>query len=144
MKKNEILCIKYILNAQAASDAAKNNKSRNMWLKDNDIFTAASKNEKNSYFPNKKARMGLYGNYEKKENCIELAIKLIKRYNFKDINYYYDGEKGIVYFDIKRQNRKFQISFHNRLYLKTQGRVCRWSKNLGSCASQCYELEKMI
>lgn len=81
--------------------------------------------------------------YQKKDKFIYQAITMVNRFNPKNINYYVIRQpdqngnmSNVIYFDIKIDEMRYQISFHNfRRAIRNmtgKGRVTRWHGYEGS------------
>ena len=131
--KNFIFVIKAICKAQIASDAGKG------------IYTLSCKNDKNA----------VNTAYLSKENYILQALGVLTKSKITNINYWCEktGDQNgcpsiIVYFDIKINNERKQVSFHTPLnrasetllkYVST-GRKTRWDKKIGGSQDTCRQL----
>ena len=131
--KNFIFVIKAICKAQIASDAGKG------------IYTLSCKNDKNA----------VNTAYLSKENYILQALGVLTKSKLTNINYWCEktGDQNgcpsiIVYFDIKINNERKQVSFHTPLnrasetllkYVST-GRKTRWDKKIGGSQDTCRQL----
>lgn len=125
--------IKLIVAAQYNSDAAK---GINIIPDKYDMY-------KNTYY------------YDAKDKCILAAINLINSTSRSGINYYVveqldqNGHKSrVVYFDIKYNDLKYQISFHSFSgaikKLVGKGRPTRWTKELAGSRDACLELIRLV
>ena len=131
--KNFIFVIKAICKAQIASDAGKG------------IHTLICKNDKHA----------VNTAYLSKENYILQALGVLTNSKVTNINYWCEkaGDQNgypsiIVYFDIKINNERKQVSFHTPLnrasetllkYVST-GRKTRWDKKIGGSQDTCRQL----
>ena len=131
--KNFIFVIKAICKAQIASDAGKG------------IYALSCKNDKNA----------VNTAYLSKENYILQALGVLTKSKVTNINYWCEktGDQNgypsiIVYFDIKINNERKQVSFHTPLnrasekllkYVST-GRKTRWDKKIGGSQDTCRQL----
>ena len=131
--KNFIFVIKAICKAQIASDAGKG------------IYKLACKKDKNA----------VNTAYLSKENYILQALGVLTKSKLTNINYWCEktGDQNgcpsiIVYFDIKINNERKQVSFHTPLnrasetllkYVST-GRKTRWDKKIGGSQDTCRQL----
>lgn len=131
--KNFIFVIKAICKAQIASDAGKG------------IYKLACKKDKNA----------VNTAYLSKENYILQALGVLTKSKLTNINYWCEktGDQNgypsiIVYFDIKINNKRKQVSFHTPLnraseallkYVST-GRKTRWDKKIGGSQDTCRQL----
>ena len=131
--KNFIFAIKAICKAQIASDAGKG------------IHALTCKNDKNA----------VNTAYLSKENYILQALGVLTKSKVTNINYWCEktGDQNgypsiIVYFDIKINNKRKQVSFHTPLnrasetllkYVST-GRKTRWDKKIGDSRDVCRQL----
>ena len=93
------------------------------------------------------------GGYKCKVNYIILALNLIRK-NQTDFSYYIERKEDqngfpsiIVYFEIKIEGKRIQVSFHTPLNkagelekLVSTGRRTRWNKRQGACQGACEEL----
>lgn len=124
--------IKNIILAQIASDSGKGIKT----LPD---FTGA--------------REAIAEGYNKKDYYIASAIVLINSTPRSGINYYVEEKPDqngypslVIYFDIKLNGKRYQISFHspkNRTTLYhfcSKGRKTRWTKEIEGSRKACEEL----
>jgi hypothetical protein len=126
---------RYIILAQSASDAGKGSKFR--------------------YIPD--SRGAFHFGYGVKTSYILAAIRLIRACNQNMFRYYVTGntpdQNGnasvIVYFDVKLEGKRRQISFHtpwNQVEgtilerLIGSGRKTRWDRNIGGSSDTCYDL----
>ena len=131
--KNFIFVIKAICKAQIASDAGKG------------IYTLSCKNDKNA----------VNTAYLSKENYILQALGVLTKSEVTNINYWCEkaGDQNgypsiIVYFDIKINNERKQVSFHtplnraseNLLKYVSTGRKTRWDKKIGGSQDTCRQL----
>ena len=131
--KNFIFVIKAICKAQIASDAGKG------------IYELSCKNDKHA----------INTAYLSKENYILQALGVLTKSKNTNINYWCEetGDQNgypsiIVYFDIKINNERKQVSFHTPLnkasegllkYIST-GRKTRWDKKIGGSQDTCRQL----
>lgn len=131
--KNFIFVIKAICKAQIASDAGKG------------VHTLTCKNDKNA----------VNTAYLSKENYILQALGVLTKSKITNINYWCEltGDQNgypsiLVYFDIKINNKRKQVSFHTPLnrasdalfrYVST-GRKTRWDKKIGGSQDACRQL----
>ena len=131
--KNFIFVIKAICKAQIASDAGKG------------IYKLACKKDKNA----------VNTAYLSKENYILQALGVLTKSKLTNINYWCEktGDQNgcpsiIVYFDIKINNERKQVSFHTPLnrasetllkYVST-GSKTRWDKKIGGSQDTCRQL----
>ena len=131
--KNFIFVIKAICKAQIASDAGKG------------IYKLTCKKDKNA----------VNTAYKSKENYILQALGVLTKSKITNINYWCEktGDQNgypsiIVYFDIKINNKRKQVSFHTPLkrasetllkYVST-GRKTRWDKKIGDSRDVCRQL----
>ena len=131
--KNFIFVIKAICKAQIASDAGKG------------IYKLACKKDKNA----------VNTAYLSKENYILQALGVLTKSKVTNINYWCEkaGDQNgcpsiIVYFDIKINNERKQVSFHtplnraseNLLKYVSTGRKTRWDKKIGGSQDTCRQL----
>ena len=131
--KNFIFVIKAICKAQIASDAGKG------------IYALTCKNDKNA----------VNTAYLSKENYILQALGVLTKSKITNINYWCEkaGDQNgypsiIVYFDIKINNERKQVSFHtplnrasgNLLKYVSTGRKTRWDKKIGGSQDTCRQL----
>ena len=133
MPNNFIFIIKAICKAQIASDAGKG------------IYELSCKNDKHA----------VNTAYLSKENYILPALGVLTKSKTTNINYWCEetGDQNgypsiIVYFDIKINNERKQVSFHTPLnkasegllkYIST-GRKTRWDKKIGGSRDTCRQL----
>lgn len=131
--KNFIFVIKAICKAQIASDAGKG------------VYELACKKDKHA----------VNTAYLSKENYILQALGVLTKSKLTNINYWCEktGDQNgypsiIVYFDIKINNKRKQVSFHTPLnqasgallkYIST-GRKTRWDKKIGGSRDACRQL----
>lgn len=131
--KNFIFIIKAICKAQIASDAGKG------------IYALTCKHDKNA----------VNTAYLSKENYILQALGVLTKSKHTNINYWCEqtGDQNgypsiIVYFDIKINNERKQVSFHTPLnrasetllkYVST-GRKTRWDNKIGGSQDTCRQL----
>lgn len=95
-----------------------------------------------------------YGN---KPMYIQRALQLIDSCPRMGINYYVvaEGDQNgypsvLVYFDIRENGKRYQISFHNPMgkaemlipYIG-KGRKTRWNKEIGGSRNACNELSRL-
>ena len=131
--KNFIFVIKAICKAQIASDAGKG------------IYALTCKNDKNA----------VNTAYLSKENYILQALGVLTKSKITNINYWCEkagAQNGypsiLVYFDIKINNERKQVSFHtplnraseNLLKYVSTGRKTRWDKKIGGSQDTCRQL----
>ena len=131
--KNFIFVIKAICKAQIASDAGKG------------IYKLTCKKDKNA----------VNTAYLSKENYILQALGVLTKNKVTNINYWCEkaGDQNgcpsiIVYFDIKINNKRKQVSFHtplnraseNLLKYVSTGRKTRWDKKIGGSQDTCRQL----
>ena len=131
--KNIIFVIKAICKAQIASDAGKG------------VYKLTCKNDKNA----------VNTAYLSKENYILQALGVLTKSKITNINYWCEktGDQNgypsiIVYFDIKINNERKQVSFHtplnraseNLLKYVSTGRKTRWDKKIGGSQDTCRQL----
>ena len=131
--KNFIFVIKAICKAQIASDAGKG------------IYKLTCKKDKNA----------VNTAYLSKENYILQALGVLTKSKVTNINYWCEkaGDQNgcpsiIVYFDIKINNERKQVSFHtplnraseNLLKYVSTGRKTRWDKKIGGSQDTCRQL----
>ena len=95
--------------------------------------------------------------YEAKVPLLIKTIKLINSAPRCGINYFIEKNKGdqngypstIVYFEIKINNKKWQVSFHtpahqaDELDILPSGRKTRWDKKKGGSYAACKELKAL-
>ena len=131
--KNFIFVIKAICKAQIASDAGKG------------IYALTCKNDKNA----------VNTAYLSKENYILQALGVLTKSKLTNINYWCEktGDQNgypsiIVYFDIKINNERKQVSFHTPLNRASEkllkyvspGRKPRGDKKIGGSQDTCRHL----
>ena len=128
--------IKNIILAQIASDGGKNIKTL--------------QNMKGAKEASKKG-------YAVKDKYIKTAITLINTTPMSGINYYVEEKPDqngypsmVIYFDIKLNEKRYQISFHspkNRTTLShfcSKGRKTRWTKEINGSREACIELASIL
>ena len=126
---------RFIILAQTASDAGKGSKFK--------------------YIPD--SRGAIHFGYGVKTHYILQAIALIRITDQKMFRYYVSGQTPdqngnasvIVYFDVKLERKRRQVSFHtpwNQVegtileQLIGSGRKTRWDKEIGGSSDTCYDL----
>ena len=128
--------IKYIILAQIASDGGKGIKTLQTF---------------------KKAKEAFLKGYAVKDKYILTAIKIIDSTPRCGINYFVkeaSDQNGyaslIIYFDLKINEKRYQISFHspkNRTLLnqnKNKGRKTRWTGEVSGSRNACIELANLV
>lgn len=94
--------------------------------------------------------------YKRKAYQINEVIKLLRCNYVPEVNYFISKSKDqngyssfITYFDIKLEEKRFQVSFHcpsdkfSFHYLVGSGRKTRWDKNIGGSRNACSYLKLM-
>lgn len=167
MKKNNFIkVIKNIILIQICSDMAKEYMSfqelkygecqigktihKKIYEEEFDFFNKYFNNLK--YNKNSSDLTGRNYFYMIKDNYIKDTIKLLNKEknnifnDFNKVNFFVKKEKfnNIIYFNIKINNKKYQISFHNfDKEIKGQGTKCHWQKKISSQES-CVEIIKQL
>lgn len=126
-----------VANAQRHSDEGKVLRNSRNWYYEGDTqeVIAFSKN------------YGKYG-YDGKTQAILAAIALIDKHPYMGVSYYVkdDGNSVILYFNLKLDGKRYQVSFHafeSKLRkLAGKGSPCRWEKKMSS-RETCQELLRL-
>lgn len=139
--KNKILkdIVVLIASAQRHSDEGKivRNQRRAQkarWFTDDE--TIQEEHQDVLSFKNTKSCYG----YNGKDKAIMSAIKMIDSHKYMGVNYFIklndNSEAAIVYFNLKLDGKRYQVSFHSfsreLKKLAGKGSPCRWEKKVSS------------